>query len=326
MDARVELQAEIDAPREVVFSLVSTAEGLARWLDEADSRRDLGAPSTCGCWTPRSTARSSPSMRHSTSASAGTIQPSRWRRRRWSRSMPSRMAIARTSRCATWVSPAGARATTTKRSGDSGFHASSKPRTLRPRRSLRPRRRRRRGPARRRRSRAGGSGPGPRRRRPSPGSRCGPRACRPPRPCQVKRPVVMPLESAGWDATCLRHAAGDGWPRTAPRCALDGLVGDDVPGRRAWPIRDPQSGSGSKVSGVSDSLQDALDLEGPAGRSLLVPADEIQRVGQGGGLDEHTGGRAFGDRPWSGRRRRRRSRSRPRGGRPRPRSACAARA
>ncbi len=35
MDARVELQAEIDAPREVVFSLVSTAEGLALWLDEA---------------------------------------------------------------------------------------------------------------------------------------------------------------------------------------------------------------------------------------------------------------------------------------------------
>jgi uncharacterized protein YndB with AHSA1/START domain len=35
MDARVELQAEIDAPREVVFALVATAEGLARWLDAA---------------------------------------------------------------------------------------------------------------------------------------------------------------------------------------------------------------------------------------------------------------------------------------------------
>jgi uncharacterized protein YndB with AHSA1/START domain len=35
MDARVELQAEIDAPREVVYALVATSEGLARWLDEA---------------------------------------------------------------------------------------------------------------------------------------------------------------------------------------------------------------------------------------------------------------------------------------------------
>ena len=33
MDARVELQVEIDAPREVVFALVATSEGLARWLD-----------------------------------------------------------------------------------------------------------------------------------------------------------------------------------------------------------------------------------------------------------------------------------------------------
>lgn len=36
MDYRVELQAEIDAPREVVFALVATAEGLARWLDGAE--------------------------------------------------------------------------------------------------------------------------------------------------------------------------------------------------------------------------------------------------------------------------------------------------
>lgn len=36
MDPRVELQAEVDAPREAVFALVATAEGLRRWLDEAD--------------------------------------------------------------------------------------------------------------------------------------------------------------------------------------------------------------------------------------------------------------------------------------------------
>lgn len=35
MDTRVERQAEIDAPREAVFALVATAEGMARWLDEA---------------------------------------------------------------------------------------------------------------------------------------------------------------------------------------------------------------------------------------------------------------------------------------------------
>ena len=32
----MELQAEIDAPRDVVFSLVATAVGLSRWLDEAE--------------------------------------------------------------------------------------------------------------------------------------------------------------------------------------------------------------------------------------------------------------------------------------------------
>jgi uncharacterized protein YndB with AHSA1/START domain len=36
MDGRVELQAEIDAPREVVFALVATPDGLARWLDGAE--------------------------------------------------------------------------------------------------------------------------------------------------------------------------------------------------------------------------------------------------------------------------------------------------
>lgn len=32
---RIELQAEVEAPREAVFPLVSTPEGLARWTDEA---------------------------------------------------------------------------------------------------------------------------------------------------------------------------------------------------------------------------------------------------------------------------------------------------
>jgi uncharacterized protein YndB with AHSA1/START domain len=36
MDGRVELQAEIDAPREVVFALVATPAGLASWLDGAE--------------------------------------------------------------------------------------------------------------------------------------------------------------------------------------------------------------------------------------------------------------------------------------------------
>ena len=42
MDARVELQAEIDAPREVVFALVSTGDGLARWLDSASIEERAG--------------------------------------------------------------------------------------------------------------------------------------------------------------------------------------------------------------------------------------------------------------------------------------------
>jgi uncharacterized protein YndB with AHSA1/START domain len=33
---RVEVQGEVDAPREAVFGLLATADGLARWLDEAE--------------------------------------------------------------------------------------------------------------------------------------------------------------------------------------------------------------------------------------------------------------------------------------------------
>jgi uncharacterized protein YndB with AHSA1/START domain len=39
---RVELQAEIDAPRELVFALVATAEGLRTWVDEADLEPRVG--------------------------------------------------------------------------------------------------------------------------------------------------------------------------------------------------------------------------------------------------------------------------------------------
>ncbi len=42
VDARVELQAEIDAPREVVFALVSTGDGLSRWLDAASIEARAG--------------------------------------------------------------------------------------------------------------------------------------------------------------------------------------------------------------------------------------------------------------------------------------------
>ena len=41
---RVELQAEIDAPRTEVFRLLATPEGLARWLDEAEMEPRVGAP------------------------------------------------------------------------------------------------------------------------------------------------------------------------------------------------------------------------------------------------------------------------------------------
>jgi uncharacterized protein YndB with AHSA1/START domain len=42
VDQRVELQAEIDASREAVFELVATADGLRRWLDEADFEARVG--------------------------------------------------------------------------------------------------------------------------------------------------------------------------------------------------------------------------------------------------------------------------------------------
>ena len=44
MSDRVELQTEVDAPRVLVYPLLATAEGLAKWLDEADLRPDVGAP------------------------------------------------------------------------------------------------------------------------------------------------------------------------------------------------------------------------------------------------------------------------------------------
>jgi uncharacterized protein YndB with AHSA1/START domain len=40
---RVELQAEIDAPRTAVWPLLSTSDGLARWLDEASAEPTVGA-------------------------------------------------------------------------------------------------------------------------------------------------------------------------------------------------------------------------------------------------------------------------------------------
>jgi uncharacterized protein YndB with AHSA1/START domain len=39
---RVELQAEIEAPRDLVFALVATAEGLRAWVDEADFEPRVG--------------------------------------------------------------------------------------------------------------------------------------------------------------------------------------------------------------------------------------------------------------------------------------------
>lgn len=44
MSDRVELQLEVDAPRVVVFELMSTAGGMRRWLDEADIEPRVGAP------------------------------------------------------------------------------------------------------------------------------------------------------------------------------------------------------------------------------------------------------------------------------------------
>jgi uncharacterized protein YndB with AHSA1/START domain len=42
MDTRVEFQAEVDAPRETVFALVSSAAGLAHWVDAAEFEARVG--------------------------------------------------------------------------------------------------------------------------------------------------------------------------------------------------------------------------------------------------------------------------------------------
>ncbi len=42
MNDRVELQTEVEAPRELVFSLVATADGLRRWLDAATLDERVG--------------------------------------------------------------------------------------------------------------------------------------------------------------------------------------------------------------------------------------------------------------------------------------------
>lgn len=46
MDPRrsVELQAELHVPRDAVYPLIATQEGLATWLDEATFTPDVGAP------------------------------------------------------------------------------------------------------------------------------------------------------------------------------------------------------------------------------------------------------------------------------------------
>jgi uncharacterized protein YndB with AHSA1/START domain len=41
-DVRVELQAELEVPRERVFPLIASAEGLAHWLDAAELEARLG--------------------------------------------------------------------------------------------------------------------------------------------------------------------------------------------------------------------------------------------------------------------------------------------
>ncbi len=43
-DNRVELQAEVDAPRAKVYELMATRDGLSRWLDEADMDPVVGRP------------------------------------------------------------------------------------------------------------------------------------------------------------------------------------------------------------------------------------------------------------------------------------------
>jgi uncharacterized protein YndB with AHSA1/START domain len=42
MSDRVELQTELDAPRTAVFELIATADGLRRWLDEAELEERVG--------------------------------------------------------------------------------------------------------------------------------------------------------------------------------------------------------------------------------------------------------------------------------------------
>jgi uncharacterized protein YndB with AHSA1/START domain len=42
MRDRVELQTEVDAPRELVFPLLATADGLSQWLDAADVDARVG--------------------------------------------------------------------------------------------------------------------------------------------------------------------------------------------------------------------------------------------------------------------------------------------
>jgi uncharacterized protein YndB with AHSA1/START domain len=41
---RVELQAEVDGRRADLFALVSTADGLRRWLDDAEFEPSVGSP------------------------------------------------------------------------------------------------------------------------------------------------------------------------------------------------------------------------------------------------------------------------------------------
>lgn len=43
-DRRIELQAEVDGRREELFTLVSSAEGMARWLDAAQIAPRPGSP------------------------------------------------------------------------------------------------------------------------------------------------------------------------------------------------------------------------------------------------------------------------------------------
>lgn len=44
MNDRVELQTEVDAARELVFPLLASADGLAKWLDEASIEPRFGGP------------------------------------------------------------------------------------------------------------------------------------------------------------------------------------------------------------------------------------------------------------------------------------------